>query len=182
MKKPIVINLIGGPGVGKSTIASGVFYQLKKLGINCELALEFAKDKVYEESFRTMDDQIYIFAKQYHKMWRLIDKVDVIITDSPLLISLHYMKEDSKYFDDFVIEQYEKFENKLYFINRADGEYQTEGRMQTLDEAKTIDKSIKRILEQKGSSIAFSDIERDGAVERIINDLKESYPNLFKHD
>lgn len=56
MEKTIVVNLIGGPCSGKSTIASGLFYANKKLGINAELALEFAKDKVWEESFRTMDD------------------------------------------------------------------------------------------------------------------------------
>ncbi len=44
------------------------------LNINCEMALEFAKDKVWEESFKTMDDEIYIFGKQFHKIWRL--KVD----------------------------------------------------------------------------------------------------------
>ena len=31
MKETIVINLIGGPGSGKSTCASGIFYELKKL-------------------------------------------------------------------------------------------------------------------------------------------------------
>ena len=46
MTKTLIINLIGGPCSGKSTIASGLFYNLKKLGYNCELALEFAKDKV----------------------------------------------------------------------------------------------------------------------------------------
>ena len=78
MKKTLIVNLIGGPGSGKSTCASGIFYQLKKLGINCELALEFAKDKVWEESIKTLDDQFYIFGKQYHKLFRLMDKVDVI--------------------------------------------------------------------------------------------------------
>ena len=46
MKHTIVVNLIGGPGSGKSTTAAGLFYNLKKLGINCEMALEYAKDKV----------------------------------------------------------------------------------------------------------------------------------------
>ena len=40
-KKPLVINLIGGPGCGKSTVASGLFYALKKLQVNAELSLEW---------------------------------------------------------------------------------------------------------------------------------------------
>lgn len=44
--KALIIDLIGGPGSGKSTTAAGLFYKLKKLGYNCEMSLEFAKDKV----------------------------------------------------------------------------------------------------------------------------------------
>lgn len=50
-KRCLVVNLIGGPGCGKSTTTAGLFYELKKKGYNCEMSLEFAKDKVYEESF-----------------------------------------------------------------------------------------------------------------------------------
>ena len=46
----LVINLFGGPGCGKSTIAALLFGKLKQNGINCEMALEYAKDKVWEES------------------------------------------------------------------------------------------------------------------------------------
>ena len=164
MNKPIVVNLISGPGAGKSTTAAGVFFDLKRLGINAEMALEFAKDKVYEEAFRTMDDQIYIFAKQYHKLWRLRDKVDVIITDSPLLVSLYYNKEESKHFNDLVVEQYHKFNNICYFIKRA-GEYHSEGRLQTAEESEQIDKEIINLLEKY--DIEYIPVEQENAVVEI---------------
>ena len=49
MKKPIVVNLAGAPGAGKSTGAAKIFSDLKMLGINCELVGEFAKDKTWEQ-------------------------------------------------------------------------------------------------------------------------------------
>ena len=168
MEKTIVVNLIGGPCSEKSMIASGLFYAIKKLGINAELALEFAKDKVWEESFRTMDDQIYIFAKQYHKIWRLYGKVNVIITDSPLPISLYYMKEPSDYFDKLVIEQYNRFDNLMYFIERGK-DYQQEGRIQTKEESIKIDNEIKKLMSK--NDINFKTVPQENAVEIITNEI-----------
>ena len=86
----ILINLFGGPGVGKSTGAAYVFSQLKMRGINCELVGEFAKDKVWEENWVALKNQAYIFGKQYYKIARCADQVDVVVTDSPVLLSLIY--------------------------------------------------------------------------------------------
>lgn len=172
MKETIVINLIGGPGSGKSTIASGIFYNLKKNGIDCEMALEFAKDKVWEESYRTLDDQIYVFGKQYHRLWKLLGKVDVIITDSPLILSAIYNKEQSDYFEDFIIEQFKKFHNKVYFIERNSSQYQENGRMQNLEEAIEIDEKILDIL--KRNNISFINIINEKAVDFILSDILKS--------
>ena len=49
-KTPIVVNLFGPPGSGKSTGAAYIFSKLKMAGINAELVDEFAKAKVWEES------------------------------------------------------------------------------------------------------------------------------------
>ena len=41
---PIVINLFGAPGVGKSTAAAYLYHLLSSRGISTELVTEFAKD------------------------------------------------------------------------------------------------------------------------------------------
>ena len=166
----IVINLFAGPGVGKSTTAAKVFAELKMRGVNCEMALEFAKDKVWEESFQTMDDQIYIFGKQFHKIWRLKDKVDVIICDSPLPISIVYDRENSKTFHKFIMEQFNKFQNKNYYIIRST-DYQESGRVQTKEEAEKIDKIVENVL--NAFNIEHKNVEIDDAAGTIINDILE---------
>ena len=166
----IVINLFAGPGVGKSTTAAKVFAELKMRGVNCEMALEFAKDKVWEESFKTMDDQIYIFGKQFHKIWRLKDKVDVIICDSPLPISIVYDRENSKTFHKLIMEQFNKFQNKNYYIIRST-DYQESGRVQTKEEAEKIDKIVENV--KNTFNIEHKNVEIDDAAGTIINDILE---------
>ena len=46
MNKTIIINLIGAPCAGKSTLAALVFSKLKMNNISCEIVTEFAKDLV----------------------------------------------------------------------------------------------------------------------------------------
>ena len=150
MKETLVINLIGGPG------------------ITCELSLEFAKDKVWEESYSVLGDQLYVFGKQYHKLFRLKDKVDVIITDSPLVISIHYNKMPSNHFNDLVVEQYHTFNNLMYFIKRGET-YQSEGRMQTLEESEMIDSDIKNILHTY--NIDYTELQNTDAVNHIVEEV-----------
>lgn len=162
--KTLVVNLYGGPGSGKSTTCAGVFERLKLNGINCEMATEYAKDKVWEESFKTLDDQIYVFGKQLHKIKRLLGKVDVIITDSPLLNSIQYDAEKNETFHKLVLDQNNRLNNINFFIIRNE-HYESIGRMQTLEESKEIDTSILSILNE--NNIDFMKIEKDGASDKI---------------
>ena len=121
MKKPIVINLTGAPGAGKSTGAAKLFYELKTLGINCELVNEFAKDKTWEHNATALNCQEYIFGKQSYRLKRCRDEVDVIITDSPLPLNIIYTKDEEikKPLTDLVMAIYNSYDNLNFFINRV---------------------------------------------------------------
>lgn len=170
-KETIVINLFAGPGTGKSTTAAGIFYHLKCQGINCELVTEYAKSKVWEDSHKVLHDQIYIFGKQNHKMEILRGKVKVIVTDSPLLLSLLYGTTSTK-FKDLVKEQFDTFDNWNYFLKRVK-KYNTAGRSQTLEEAKELDSELMRILYE--NNVKFSTIDGDTEAATIISDAVIAY-------
>lgn len=172
-KKTLLINFYGGPGCGKSTICAGLFYQLKILGYNCEMALEFAKDKVWEESYKVLDDQIYILGKQFHKLYRLKDKVDIIITDSPILLGAYYQKTRSKALEDLIIECRREFNNIDIFLERST-EYDPNGRMQTQEEAIEVDNGIKSLLQEKFIEYTSRPKEEaiDWAIKQIISYFK----------
>lgn len=172
-KKTLLINFYGGPGCGKSTICAGLFYQLKILGYNCEMALEFAKDKVWEESYKVLDDQIYILGKQFHKLYRLKDKVDIIITDSPILLGAYYQKTRSKALEDLILECRGEFNNIDIFLERST-DYDPNGRIQTQEEALKIDDGIKSLLQEKFIEYTSRPKEEaiDWAIKQIISYFK----------
>ena len=75
-----VINLFGNPGSGKSTTASYLFSEMKALGIEVELVTEVAKDLVWDEDWKRLNNQVYIFSTQLQRIDRLVGKVEYIIT------------------------------------------------------------------------------------------------------
>lgn len=164
----IVINLFAGPGSGKSTTCAGLFSKLKLAGINCEMALECAKELVWENSLDVLNDQIYIFAKQLHKLNILKDKVDVVITDSPLLLSLIYGKSNSYYFRKLIKEQFDQFTNINYYVRR-NAIFNPKGRLQTLEEAVEKDSEIFNLLDKY--DISYKSVSKMTAVDEIFDDI-----------
>lgn len=153
-KQVISVNLFGGPGCGKSTFAARIFSDLKISGVNCELVTEYAKIKTWEESFKTLQNQIYIFGKQQYSMWICSQHVDMIVTDSPLLLSCIY--GDNNTLNKLAVEEFNRYNNINVFVNRA-SEYVRIGRTQTEKEAIDKDREIKEYLSEEG----FGFIEKE---------------------
>lgn len=152
-KNTLLVNLFGGPGTGKSTTMAGLFSKLKMAGVDCEQAPEFAKDKVWEGSTKVLGNQLYIFGKQHHRLWRLAGKVSCIVTDSPLLIALYYGKHiTTDTFKNLVLEEHNRFPTLNVFLKRVKV-YNPSGRMQTEKEAKQIDVELLNILTNSGVEV-----------------------------
>ena len=143
----LVLNFYGGPGSGKSTLAAGTFAEVKWKGIEAELVTEYAKDKVWEEHYAVLEYQNYLFAKQLHRLERLRDKVEVIITDSPLLLTLVYGNNVPDVFRSYVTYCYSTWNNIDVFLDRQKP-YSPVGRVQkTIEEARAIDEQIQQLFQ-----------------------------------
>lgn len=153
----IVVNFFAGPGSGKSTTAAGVFSLLKLHGVNCEYVPEFAKDLTWENRYKTLENQIYVFAKQQHRIWRLRGEVDVVVTDAPLVQGLVYTKENPS-LTQIVMDQTNEFDNINFFLVRTK-KYNPKGRSQTENEAIELDNKIIHLL--LSNNIKFIEIPGD---------------------
>lgn len=121
------------------------FAELKWKGYDCEMTPEYAKIKVWEESYNILNNQFYVSAKQYHSLKRLNGKVDIILTDSPILLGLFYGKDEPSEFKDLLIKYHHSF-NNLNIVLQREKHFNPNGRLHSEQESKLIDKEIEKIV------------------------------------
>lgn len=143
----IVVNFFGGPGCSKSITAADVYAKIRWSGVNAEIALEYAKELVFAKDMGKLQNQVYITGQQLQRLVRLKEQVEVIVCDSPILLSTFYDKNKSVPLRELCLEQFNKFNNINFFINRNDTMFEESGRIHNLLESKKKDKQIKAFLD-----------------------------------
>lgn len=169
----LVVQIFGGPGIGKTTTALGVTYQLKMHDILAEYVPEYAKQLVYEESWDLLDgserSQAHIFEVQRRRIRRLLGKVQVAVTDSPVLLNVAYVDNPSASYEQTVLDEFGSTRNFNVLLMRSGKlKYQESGRIQTLDEAKQKDDDIVKVLDRYG---VLYHIYPAGSVDVITADI-----------
>lgn len=163
-----VVNFYAGPGAGKSTMSTALFSSFKFDERNIEYVSEYAKDVTWEQRgpvvFRSQE---YIFAQQFFRMERLVDKVDFMITDSPILLSLAYVSPNHYLpsLRNIIFEADSMYDTINIFVKRSK-KYIEAGRSQTYEEACIKDNEIKQILNNAGREYYEFDFSKE-SVEDI---------------
>lgn len=150
-----VVNLVSGPGAGKSLDCALLFAELKLRGYVCEYAPEVAKQLVWQQRFDELDNQYHVSMQQY-KLFKSMDgKVQFVITDGSLLHGLYYNRHNPTNVsnvdktEEQILKWFREFNNIVLFLERGDFHYEQAGRQQTEDQAKKIDGELRNILEYR---------------------------------
>ena len=177
-KDAIIINLIGGPGTGKSILAADLFAYFKRNYITCDISWEYIKKKIREKALKVIQSQIYIFGKQQFQLFTMRDEVEVVITDSPLILSAIYDKTECQSLKDLVLKEFNSYNNIVYFIERDEAvKYEQEGRYQDLTGAKLVDEKVKKFMND--NKIPYKIIKGIGkkSVKTVIKDIEKELKN-----
>ena len=175
----ININLFGGPGTGKSTNASGLFYKMKSKDYKVEYIQEFAKELTFGQDGMRLSDQMLILGEQHHRMFRLKGQVDYVIHDSPFVMGITYTDGANipkKQYTKLVVKMFKSYDNINIFLKRniKDHKYQSYGRNQTLKDAIKKDKEIMKMLDDNNIPYHVVKINKKTLknIYKIIKDTK----------
>ena len=156
------INLYAGPGVGKSVTMANLFVALKLRGIHCEMVPEFAKELQYDGVLLTTP-QLRIVREQLRRQSRLQGHAEVVVTDSPVPLSLPYSPRPAR-------DRLERIVRKetagwtclnLLLHRDLDEGYETKGRYQDKEGAKSFhrDVMVPFVKEYHGADVVELHVE-----------------------
>lgn len=175
------INLLAGPGAGKSTTAAWLFSELKTRNISVELITEYVKTWAVQKRGVTTFDQVYLFGKQMQYEYRFLNNgVKNIVTDSPLALSCIYgdfYYPELKLGSDLlpILNKYESmFPSINIYLDRKDKKYIQEGRYQTYDQAIEVDNLVKNFIKTHLTNVHFIEYsDRQSILELVLNNINK---------
>lgn len=156
----IIINIVGAPAAGKSTLASELFVYLKKKHIDAEYIHEYVKNLVWQNKLEKINDQFYIARNQYKIMSSVVKKIGdngVIICDSPFVLSAFYNQYNPDNMSnvdktkDFIFEKLSEFNalhTNLYIFLKRDETipYSNIGRIHDMNQSQEIENQLQQFM------------------------------------
>ena len=178
-RKTYIINLIGGPCCGKTTMCALLFAQLKLNGYIIEYVQEYAKHLVWTKDFETLNNQYYVTRTQYKLFKQINGNVDLIITDGTILHGLYYNRyniDNTSNVDKtqkLIIDCYNEFNNINIFLQRGNFKYEQEGRIESESESMKIDVILKESLDKFNIPFVIFDSSTN-QIESIIDYIQQA--------
>lgn len=175
--KTFVVNLLGGSGLGKSTTAALVYGEMKLSRYSVELVREFVKEWAWAGRKVGPLDQGIIYGNQLEREKSLYNKVEFIITDSPLILSAVYQKfyTGNDPIKATVLRDLETAkEHNVEHLNillRRSKPYDPNGRYETEEQAKQVDIAVEQYLKENNLPCVIVEAGDRERVTEIVNML-----------
>ncbi len=151
-----VINIIGGPGCDKSLYSSAIILNLNLRQKSVEQIPDYAKSLVWQKDFESLKNQYQIAQRQFEMIDLLDGQVQYLVTECPLPQVLYYNENYADNICDVaktrlhILEWYQQHDNLNILVERGDKKYSHTGRFQNEEQAREIDKELKKILLREG--------------------------------
>jgi hypothetical protein len=172
----MLVNLVAGPGAGKTFCAWTLAAEAKRNHISTEIIGEAAKELIRNGMEPGKFGQYILFGEQLRREVSLIGKVDLVITDSPVFLGLPYARKYAgkkqynallqvmKCYYDTLCEQEPVILN--VFVNRPNCiKYESEGRLESLQEAMDIDEELRDLA---STHFAFPQVSTGTSVSALM--------------
>lgn len=150
----LMINLFGGPCIGKTTMAANLFLKLKALGIEAANPEEHAKLAILRGQPHLLDEQLIILGQTWETLHTLSDKVDAVVVDSPLLLcSVYAQGREASHFHQTVIDFHQRLPRiNLLLTRNTSLAYSQSGRREDSNGAVLMDGLIRDALHAAGEA------------------------------
>ena len=180
----LIVNIFGAPGAGKSTYAARLYSELKVLGIETELVREVAKQYVYDGTLGYRP-QMRILDEAVEQIESLHSSVEVVVSDSPVLLSVIYAKDEVAYITQKAKRyHYSRPSFNYMMCLGTDEEYSTRGRIHSHSEALKIEDKIIRTIRDEIVGTFYCSWGLEKAIEHVKNTAEEienvlNWDNLY---
>jgi hypothetical protein len=179
-----VINLYGGPSIGKTAVATRIASELLFRNVKIDFITSSSKTLRQLGYEHSAGDPKYVAELQFKAMMKA--GASHIVTSGPLLQGLHYNKVANRYdtkesinIKKYIFECYDKFDNINILLKRGNEiQFDKEDQSENEYESREIDEKVEEML--KDNDIDFEEfiVEKkviDGALMQHILDALNKF-------
>lgn len=177
MKK---IGIIGSPGSGKTTIASGLFYFLKTLGKKVELVPELIKYKVYQkEKFGEdgFDIQNTIEQRKLEEAVEQASDIEFVICEAPLTNGFFYSqfyKKDEEWplLKKIASKKINTYDLLIFVEHNKENNYESFGRKEDQTTSLKLEEFIKSKVKELDFTNEIIFVNQKTEIQFILDHVK----------